>query len=81
MNKIQFAHGNNPPPGKRKGGTMRSICSREASKFPGNLRCVPSSAALSSAVKLELDRRYADYLTNPAEGSSWEDAKRRLAGS
>ncbi len=46
-----------------------------------DLASQPNGIPLSSAVKLELDRRYADCLTNPAEGSSWEDAKRRLAGS
>jgi putative addiction module component (TIGR02574 family) len=33
---------------------------------------------LSTSVKNELDRRYAEYLANPAEGSSWEKMKRRL---
>jgi putative addiction module component (TIGR02574 family) len=40
----------------------------------------PNGIPLSAAVKAELDRRYADYRANPAEGSSWEEAKRRLAG-
>lgn len=40
----------------------------------------PNGIPLSKAVKAELDRRYAEYLENPTEGSTWEDAKRRLAG-
>jgi putative addiction module component (TIGR02574 family) len=46
-----------------------------------DLASQPNGIPLSSSVKAELDRRYADYLANPAEGSSWEDAKRRLARS
>lgn len=45
-----------------------------------DLASQPNGIPLSSAVKHELDRRYADYLANSAEGSSWEDANRRLAG-
>jgi putative addiction module component (TIGR02574 family) len=41
----------------------------------------PNGIPLAASVKSELDRRYADYLTNPAEGSSWEETKRRLAHS
>lgn len=41
----------------------------------------PNGIPLSAAVKTELDRRYAEYLVNPAEGSSWEETKRRLARS
>jgi len=33
---------------------------------------------LPDSQRIELDRRYADFLTNPEEGSSWEDVKRRL---
>ena len=39
----------------------------------------PNGIPLSTSVKAELDRRYADYLANPAEGSSWDEVKRRLA--
>ncbi|MBI5768643.1 MAG: addiction module protein [Verrucomicrobia bacterium] len=39
----------------------------------------PNDIPLSASVKAELDRRYADYRANPAEGSSWDDAKRRVA--
>lgn len=45
------------------------------------LAAQPNGIPLSSSVKDELDRRYAEYVANPAEGSSWEDAKRRLARS
>ena len=38
----------------------------------------PNGIPLSNRVKTELDRRYAEYLANPAEGSSWDDVKRRL---
>lgn len=41
----------------------------------------PNGIPLSRQVKAELDRRHADYLANPAEGSSWEEVRRRLAGS
>jgi putative addiction module component (TIGR02574 family) len=40
----------------------------------------PEGIPLSDSVRQELDRRHAEYLANPAEGSSWEEAKRRLAG-
>jgi len=40
----------------------------------------PDGIPLSASVKRELDRRYADYLANPNEGSSWEETKQRLAG-
>lgn len=39
----------------------------------------PNGIPLSTSVKAELDQRYADYLANPAEGSSWEEVKQRLA--
>lgn len=45
-----------------------------------DLASQPNGIPLSASVKTELDRRYADYLADPAEGSLWEDAKRRLAG-
>jgi putative addiction module component (TIGR02574 family) len=38
----------------------------------------PNGIPLSASVKAELDRRYADHLVNPAEGSSWEEVKQRL---
>lgn len=38
----------------------------------------PNGVPLSKPVKAELDRRCADYLANPAEGCSWEEAKQRL---
>lgn len=39
----------------------------------------PNGIPLGASVKHELDRRYAEYVANPAEGSSWEEARRRLA--
>ena len=41
----------------------------------------PDGVPLSASVRSELDRRYAEYVANPAEGSSWEDVKRRLTAS
>ena len=41
----------------------------------------PTASRFLRPPKTEVDRRDTDYLANPAEGSSWEDAKRRLAGS
>ena len=41
----------------------------------------PRGIPLSASVKAELDRRYAEYVANPAEGSSWEEVKRRLSAS
>jgi putative addiction module component (TIGR02574 family) len=41
----------------------------------------PNGIPLSNAVKTELDRRYAEYLVNPEEGSSWAEVRRRLTGS
>ncbi|MBD2360675.1 addiction module protein [Anabaena minutissima FACHB-250] len=36
---------------------------------------------LSEVQKQELDRRLASYQNNPANGSSWEDVKKRLGFS
>ncbi len=41
----------------------------------------PNGIPLSGSVKSELDCRYAEYVANPAEGSPWEDVRRRLAAS
>lgn len=38
------------------------------------------SLAVTEAQKEELDRRLNDYHASPAEGSSWEDVKRRITG-
>lgn len=46
-----------------------------------DLSRAPEKIPLSDTVKAELDRRYADYLADPKEGSSWEDVKRRVLGS
>jgi putative addiction module component (TIGR02574 family) len=35
---------------------------------------------LPDSQRLELDRRYQDFLQNPSEGSSWADVKRRILG-
>jgi putative addiction module component (TIGR02574 family) len=35
---------------------------------------------LPNSQRLELDRRYQDFLQNPSEGSSWSDVKRRILG-
>jgi putative addiction module component (TIGR02574 family) len=45
-----------------------------------DLAAQAKSIPLSDSVKRELDRRYADYVANPTEGSSWQDVKRRLVG-
>ena len=39
---------------------------------------VPSP--LPEAQRIELDRRYEEFLQNPAEGSSWNEVKRRILG-
>lgn len=36
---------------------------------------------LSEAQQQELDRRYESYKKNPANGSSWEEVKKRLGFS
>lgn len=35
---------------------------------------------LPDSQRQELDRRYQDFLQNPSEGSSWDEAKRRILG-
>ena len=41
----------------------------------------PDEIPLSAGIKAELDRRYAEYLANPTEGSSWEEVRARLTAS
>ena len=38
----------------------------------------PDQVPLTAAQVKELDRCYDEYLTNPDEGSSWDDVKARL---
>ncbi len=41
----------------------------------------PERIPLADSLKAELDRRYQEYLANPREGSTWDEAKRRVLGS
>jgi putative addiction module component (TIGR02574 family) len=41
----------------------------------------PERIPMSDSLKAELDRRYQEYLANPAEGSTWDEVKRRVLGS
>lgn len=38
----------------------------------------PDALPLSDAEREELDRRWADYLKNPAAGASWSEVKPRI---